>query len=123
MLGRYNPYWWLAQRSCTQPGIVRLDTNAVELGDDSVNYGVSPMAYTQLPEQCIALLTINADVPDGGSDLSVAILIPNSGQSTLGSIKVTLVDKSGDDITGSEIQAGYQTLAYINKKDNIIKVL
>lgn len=136
-----NPYWWTPtgqfspfnQNRTNIPridigGIYKLSTNAVELSEASVDYGINPCLYNELPCESIVLLTIHADAPTGGEALPVTIVIPNSGRTTLattttGTSSTPVVDSQGTPVTGANVAANTQRLAYINKSTGIIRFL
>lgn len=137
-----NPYWWTPSgqfgpfTSNEQSPLKRIDiggiyvltTNAVELTDTSVDYGINPCLYNALPCESIVLLKIHADAPTGGEALPVTIVIPNSGRTTLattttGTINTPLVDSQDTPVTGSNIAGNTERLAYINKSTGVIRFL
>lgn len=149
-----NPYWWMpfmgvgfgqpfGFRQPGQPyarldqgGIPILSTNAVQLTDETVDYGINPCQYRALPNESVVLLRVHADVPAGGEALPVTIVVPSSGQSTLdsststagagtatGTTKVPVVDSQGTQIVGDDIEGVTERWAYINKCTGIIRFL
>lgn len=136
-----NPYWWAASPNIIHDqvqipridvgGIYKLSTNAVALTDETVDYGINPCLYRQLPCESIVLLTIHADSPTGGDALPVTIVVPNSGGSTVttegtttqGNTKVGVVDSQGTSVTGANVQGNTQRLVYINKSTGVIRLL
>ena len=144
----FNPYWWLPQ-SFGQPfalprqstalpridtsGIPFLNTNAVQLSDATVDYGINPCAYAALPCVSIVLLRIHDDVPAGGEALPVTIVLPNAGRTTLdtvsatgtttGTTKTPVVDSQGTQVVGSDIAGATERLVYINKRTGVIRFL
>ena len=106
----FSPYWWMPQlpvmpqpaiRRVDIGGIYELSTNAVQLTDVSVDYGINPACYNALPCESIVLLKVHADAPAGGESLPIALAIPNNGQSTVssngstvGTSKVPVVDSN-----------------------------
>lgn len=134
-----NPYWWLPSpvfrptgniRRVDVGGIFELTTNAVQLTDVSVDYGINPFCYNALPCESIVLLKIHADGPAGGETLPVDIAVPNGGQSTItsggsnsGTSKVPVVDSNNNPVTGSDITGSTERLAYINKRTGVIRFL
>ncbi len=137
----YTPYWWLpnpllfrgAQGSIKRVdvnGIYELSTNAVQLTEASVDYGINPCCYNALPCESIILLKVHADVPAGGEGLPVTVVTPNSGQTTLqnsggtsGTRKVPVVDSNDNPVTGSDVTGTTERLAYLNKKTGVIRFL
>lgn len=114
-------------------GIYVLSTNAVQLSEESVDYGINPCCYNQLPCECIVLLKVHADVPEGGEALPVTIVLPSAGRTTLdattaagtasGTTKTPVVDSQGTQIVGEDIEGTTERLAYINKRTGIIRFL
>lgn len=125
----FSPYWWApaAQPAPRPQGVpvYRLVTSGVEVDDDMVCYGVNPVIYRQLPDECIVLLTISADVPDDGESLPVAIAVPCAGTSTVGqgTVRTAVVDSKGDAVTGSGIKGGTERLVFISKSRGVIRFL
>lgn len=132
-----NIYWWLnipvnassRIRRIDIGGIYELCTNAVQLTDTSVDYGINPCLYNALPCEGIVLLKVHADVPEGGEALPVTVVIPNNGNTTLttttttGTSKVPVVDSNGNSVTGSDVTGTTERLAYINKATGVIRFL
>lgn len=139
-----NPYWWtpagqfgghISNERSRLPridigGIYVLSTNAVQLSDESVDYGINPCLYNELPCESVVLLKIHADVPTGGDALPVTIVIPNSGRTTLtttttsaGTTNVPVVDSQDNPVTGANVTGTTERLAYINKVTGVIRFL
>lgn len=113
-------------------GIYKLSTNAVALTDTTVDYGINPCLYRQLPCESLVVLTIHADAPAGGEDFPITVAIP-SDSTTIGSTsttgtaatttKVNVVDSQGNNVTGSNVSGGTERLVYINKRTGIIRFM
>lgn len=114
-------------------GIYKLSTNAVALSDTTVDYGINPCLYRQLPCESLVVLTIHADAPAGGEDFPITVAIP-SDSTTIGSTsttgttatttaKVNVVDSQGNNVTGSNVSGGTERLVYINKRTGIIRFM
>ena len=147
----FTPYWWAPQgfgfggfgfngfgnrptlNRLDVGGIYELSTNAVELTDASVDYGINPCCYALLPCESIVLLKVHADVPAGGEALPVNIVLPNSGRTTLdsttpagtasGTTRTPVVDSQGTQVVGEDIAGTTERLVYINKKTGVIRFL
>lgn len=114
-------------------GIYVLSTNAVQLTDETVDYGVNPCCYNALPCEAIVLLKVHADVPAGGEALPVTIVLPTAGRTTLdattpagtasGTTKSPVVDSQGTQVVGEDIEGTTERLAYINKRTGVIRFL
>lgn len=111
-------------------GIYELSTNAVQLTDASVDYGINPHCYNELPCESIILLKVHADVPAGGEALPINVIAPNLGQTTLavagtttGTSKVPVVDSNNNPVTGTDVTGTTERLAYLNKRTGVIRFL
>ena len=110
-----------------------LSTNAVQLTDETVDYGINPCCYNALPCESIVLLKVHADVPAGGEALPVTIVLPTAGRTTLdattpagtasGTTKSPVVDSQGTQVVGEDIEGTTERLAYINKRTGVIRFL
>lgn len=138
-----NPYWWSALpinglttnnntiERIDIGGIYKISTNAVLVTDESVDYGINPCLYRQLPNESIILLKIHSDVPTGGEALPITVAVPNSGTSTIsttstsnsGTTKVGVVDSQGTPVTGANVQGNTERLMYLNKSTGTIRFL
>lgn len=146
----YNPYWWLPQsfgapfgqafggrcNNRRQYGLMppTLNTTGAQLSDASVDFGINPCAYNDLPCESLVLLRINSAVPAGGEALPVTIVVPSFGRSTLdaststtgagtatGTTKVAVVDSQDNPVVGDDIEVSTERLAYINKCTGTIR--
>lgn len=136
-----NPYWWIPNPQVLRPfggalprldagGIYVLSTNAVEVTEESVDYGINPYCYAQLPCEALVLLKVHAAAPTGGEALPVTIVVPHNGTTTLtntgataGTRKVAVLDSQSTQIVGSDVSSIAARLAYINKATGEIRFL
>lgn len=137
MINTIDPYWWTVRPTGFPQsripridigGIYKLTTNAVALSETTVDYGINPCLYKQLPCESLVVLTIHADVPAGGEALPVTIAVPTGtstlqSASTTGTSKVNVVDSQGNNVTGSNIVGNTERLVYINKRSGIIRFM
>ena len=143
MLGNpYNPYWWMpnqamfnmanrGRRRIKDVGIFIISTNALNVTETSVDFGLDPCVYNQLPCECIVLFKFHTAVPAAGAALPVTVAIPNRNRTTLvttgttptstSSTTVPVTDKDNNPVVGSDIDEITEKLAYINKRTGIIK--
>lgn len=144
----FNPYWWMPQMGFGQPfgfgggqqrqGLVPpiLNTRGVQLTDATVDFGIDPRQYWSLPCESIVVLRINSEIPEGGEDLPVTIVVPSVGRSTLdastsaigagtasGTTKVPVLDSQNNQLVGDDIEVSTERLAYIDKCRGIIRFL
>lgn len=111
-------------------GIYELCTNAVQLSEESVDFGINPCQYNALPAESLILLKIRNSVPDGADGAPVTVVTPSSGQSTVsgssagsGVTKTPLVDHNGTQVTGSDITNPTEVWAYLNKCTGTLRIL
>lgn len=113
-------------------GIYELRTNAQQVTEASVDYGISPACYNALPCESIVLLKIHQAVPTASAALPVTVVVPSNSTTTVsgststsgsGTTKTPLVDHSGTAVTGTSLSTTTEALAYINKKSGIIRLL
>ena len=125
MLGNpYNPYWWMpnqamfnmanrGRRRIKDVGIFIISTNALNVTETSVDFGLDPCVYNQLPCECIVLFKFHTAVPAAGAALPVTVAIPNRNRTTLvttgttptstSSTTVPVTDKDNNPVDGSDI--------------------
>lgn len=117
-------------------GIYELKTNALQVTNESVDFGINPSCYKALPCESIVLLKIHQGVPTAGAALPVNIVVPHngaktisttsgttSGTTTAGTTKCSVVDHTGSAVTGAGLSSTAEALAYINKKSGTIRLL
>lgn len=109
--------------------IFELPTNGVALSATSVDYGINPCLYNQLPCECYVTLRIRQAVPTGGEGLAVTIATPaGSPSSTVsapgastGTKKTPVIDHNNSPVVGSDVSELTDALALIDKNLGIIK--
>lgn len=105
-------------------GIYELKTNALQVTNESVDFGINPCCYKALPCESIVLLKIHHGVPTTGAALPVNIVVPHNGETTTaGTTKSSVVDHTGSAVTGAGLSSTTEALAYINKKSGTIRLL
>lgn len=119
----YNPYWWAALPQqhlvSNKLNVYKLVTNSVTLSSDSVDFGINFNHYRVLPNESIVLLSITNAVPEGGESLPITIVTPTIDSTT----KITVVDTTGNEITGNNVTENTERLLYINKVKGVIRLL
>ena len=108
-------------------GIPFLSTNAVQVTEESVDFGINPCLYKRLPDECVVLLKIRNSIPDSGANLPVTVATPASGSSTVGSSsgvnKVPVVDHQNTPVTGANLSNPTERWAYLNKCTGTLRLL
>lgn len=132
--GMVNPAFF-AQRAPLLPrldinGIFDLCTNAVQVTDESVDFGINPCQYNALPAESLILLKVRNSVPASGAALPVTVVTPASGNSTVqgsssasGGTKVPLVDHTGTQVTGANVTNPTELWVYLNKCTGTLRIL
>lgn len=118
------------RRSCLKRlQIFELPTNGVALSDTSVDYGINPCLYRELPCECYVTLRIRQAVPAGGEALPVAIAVPagspgstvSTPGSTTGTKKTPVIDHNNAPVVGSDVSELTDAFALVDKNLGIIK--
>ena len=139
----YSPYWWMPNiamlgraglgngRRTKDTGVFIISTNAVNITDTSVDFGLDPCVYNSLPCECIVLFKFHTAVPAAAAALPVTVAIPNRNRTTLvttgttgtasTSTTVPVTDKDNSPVVGGDLDVVTEKLAYINKRTGVIK--
>lgn len=111
-------------------GIYVLNTNSVQTNDKSIDYGVNPELYNQLPCECLILLQVHEAVPTSCSNLPVTLAIPFRGNATTtvgsdtsGNNTINIVDSQGNNVLGCDVESNTQRFAYLNKRTGTMRFL
>lgn len=143
MFNPYTPYWWMPnvamlnragfgnRRRIRDVGIYIISTNALNVTDTSVDFGLDPCVYNELPCECIVLFKFHTAVPAAAAALPVTVAIPNRNRTTLvttgttptstSSTTVPVTDKDNSPVVGGDLDVVTEKLAYINKRTGVIK--
>lgn len=115
-------------------GIPELCTTGIAEGD-TVDYGINPCLWRQLPCQTLVLWKVRHPVTTAGAASPVTVVTPTgSGASTVtpsgstaGTSRVPVVDNKGTQVTGSDVtntDGPYtEHLVYIDKAAGIFRML
>ena len=135
-LNPFNPFnpMYFGQRNGLRRvdigGIYELRTNAQQVTEASVDFGINPNSYNALPCESIVLLKIHQGVPTASAALPVTVVVPSGSttvngttSTTSGTAKTPVVDHNGTAVTGAGLANVTEALAYINKKSGIIRLL
>ena len=142
LMNPYTPYWWMpnvailnranfGRRRVKETGTYIISTNAINVTDTSVDFGLDPCVYNQLPCDSIVLFKFHTAVPATAAALPVTVAIPNRNRTTLvttgttptstSSTTVPVTDKDNNPVVGGDIDVVTEKLAYINKRTGVIK--
>lgn len=138
----YTPYWWIpniatlnraayGRRRIKDTDVFIISTNAVNVTETSVDFGLDPCVYNALPCESIVLFKFHTAVPAAAAALPVTVAIPNRNRTTLvttgttptstTSTTVPVTDKDNNPVVGGDIDVVTEKLAYINKRTGVIK--
>lgn len=109
-------------------------TDIVETAGETVDYGINPCIWRQLPNQCVIIWKVKHPTTTAGADLPVTVVTPTSGSSTVnssssssnsGNIKVPVVDNNGTQTVGSDVTNGSTTehWVYIDKCSGTFRLM
>ena len=106
-----------------------LPTTGVQLSDTSVDYGINPCLYNELPCECQLILKIRQAVPAGGENLSITVVTPTAGSgstvtssgSTTGTQKTPVIDHNSNTVVGNDVSQFTDVLALLDKSLGIIR--
>lgn len=142
LVNPYSPYWWMHNvailnraglgRNRVKPiGLYIISTNALNVTETSVDFGLDPCVYNSLPCECVVLFKFHTAVPTAAAALPVTVAIPNRNRTTLvttgttptasTSTTVPVTDKDNSPVVGGDIDVVTEKLAYINKRTGVIK--
>lgn len=138
----YSPYWWMpniamlnraagGSRRIKDTGVFIVSTNAVNVTETSVDFGLDPYVYNSLPCESIVLFKFHTAIPAAAAALPVTVAIPNRNRTTLvttgttptstSSTTVPVTDKDNNPVVGGDVDVVTEKLAYINKRTGVIK--
>lgn len=116
-----------------QNGIYVLNTNSVQLRlTGSVDYGINPDIYKQLPCECIVLLRINEAIPEGGEALPVLLAVPQTSETETSAYGVghifnystlKILDGQDNPVKGLDVYNNTEVLTYLDKRNGVMKFL
>lgn len=120
-----------------QLGIFELPTTGVNVTADTVDFGINPCIYNQLPCECYITFKVRQTVPAAGAGLPATVVVPNSSKSTVpnsgvagsagsstatpGTQKVPIVDHKNDNVVGSDIVSPTERFGYLNKATGVLR--
>lgn len=99
-------------------GIYVLNTNSIQVTDESVDYGVNPILYNELPCECLLLLKVHDSV---SSDLPITLAIPY--RTTTSNNTINVVDSQNNNVTASNVQSNSERFVYLNKRTGTMRFL
>ena len=70
-------------------GIYELRTNAQQVTEASVDFGINPNCYNALPCESVVLLKIHQGVPTASAALPVTVVVPSGSTTVNGTTSTT----------------------------------
>lgn len=110
-------------------GIYELAVTDATLTTDAtptLDLGVNQCQYNALPCESIVLLKVYTTLPAGSDGAPVNVNSGSGTTSTSGTTavrKVALVDSQSTQVTGTDLTANTERLAYINKRTGVFRLL
>lgn len=123
------PYGQRRLRRVDIGGIYELNVTDATLSTDAtpnLDLGISQCQYNALPCESVVLLKIYTTLPDGSATSPVRINTGNGTTSTSGTTairKAVLVDSGNTQVTGADLTANTERLAYVNKRTGVFRLL
>ena len=131
----FMPYWWMppipivpqqALRRIDIGGIYELNVTDATLSTaatPTLDLGLSQCQYNALPCESVVLLKVYTNLPEGSDAAPVNVNSGGGVRSTSGTNaiqKAALVDSQ---VTGADLTASTERLAYINKRTGVFRLL
>lgn len=95
--------------------------------DATLDLGVNPKMYCQLPCECFVVLRIRQSIPAAAAALPVTIVTPTSSSSstvnnnTTGGKKTSIVDHDNNPVVGADVSNVTDVVALIDKSIGLIR--
>ena len=131
-----NPFYYpffppvrpVRRRNCLkQVNIYELPTTGVQVTDTSVDLGINPRLYNELPCECMVILRIRQSIPASAANLPVNVVIPTSASSstitpsTAGTRKMPVIDHASSRVVGSDVNGFTDAFALLDKDLGILR--
>lgn len=122
-------------------GIFILATTGKLASDESLDYGICPLAWRSLPNEGVLVWKVRHPASDTEAGLPVSVVIPSALASTVtnpntitGAAKIPVVDNKGTHVVGSDVtnpvDAGGSPIGsytehwvYFNKESGIFRLM
>lgn len=117
--------WWgyrppVAVRRPVQLRTFKVQASLVSNGSTTVNdLAIDPVIFRQLPNECLLLFDIPVTLPASRLPLPVNVVVTGA----VNTRTLPVVDSEGTNITGTDIPNPTQVNVYLNKSDNIFRIL
>lgn len=102
------------------------DSSLSTAATPTLDLGVSQCQYNALPCESVVLLKVYTTLPEGSDGAPVNVNSGSGTTSTSGTTavrKVALVDSQGTQVTGADLTANTERLAYVNKRTGVFRLL
>lgn len=104
-----------------------LPITGYSVSDATLDLGVNPKMYCQLPCTCFVVLRIRQSIPASAAALPITVVTPTSSSSstvnsnTTGTKKTSVVDHDNNPVVGSDITDVTDAVALIDKSIGLIR--
>lgn len=102
------------------------DSTLTTAATPTLDLGVSQCQYNALPCESVVLLKVYTTLPEGSDGAPVNVNSGSGTTSTSGTTavrKVALVDSQNTQVTGADLTANTERLAYVNKRTGVFRLL
>lgn len=103
------------------------DASVSTAATPTLDLGLSQCQYNALPRESVVLLKVYTTIPEGSEDTPVNVSVGTGATSTSGTSgtvrKVALTDSQNTQVTGTDLTANTERLAYVNKCTGVFRLL
>lgn len=106
-----------------------LPVSGMTVSENTLDLGINPCLYRELPCECFVILKVREQVPAGGDGLPVTVVTPSGpttstttpSGSTTGNKKTPVVDHDNNPVTGSDLSPYTDAYVFIDKSLGIFR--
>lgn len=118
------------RRSCLKEiKTFELPVSGMTVSDETLDLGINPCLYRDLPCECFVILKVREPIPAAGDGLPITVVTPtgpststvNSGSSSSNSKKTPVVDHDNNPVTGSDLSPYTDAYVFIDKSLGIFR--
>lgn len=118
------------RRSCLKEvRTFELPVNGMVVSDETLDLGINPCLYRELPCECFVILKVREPIPAAADGLPVTVVTPSGsttstttpGSSTTGNKKNPVIDHDNNPVTGSDLSAYTDAYVFIDKSLGIFR--
>lgn len=101
-----------------------LPVNGLTVTDTTLDLGINPRLYRELPCECFVILKVREQIPAAGDGLPVAVVTPtgattstvsSGNSSSTGTKKTPVIDHDNNPVVGSDLSPYTDAYVFIDK--------